>query len=109
MSRDSTLKAHQRFADAPEIGGKVGLGWFINPNPPHWLDHNGGTGAYGSFARFCPEQDCAVVVLYNRDSPDPRFVDMVGINITQLLLGQPRTPLDFISVVDKRALATRVD
>ncbi len=100
--------SHESFSDAPEIGAKVGLGWFINPNAPRWFDHNGGTGGYGSFARFCPEQDWGFVVLYNRDGPDPRFVDMVGVNITQLLTGQPSVRLDWLPETDRKALAAKM-
>src|SRR5258708_1289873 len=79
--------SHGPQADAPDVGGKIGLGWFIDPHPPHWIDHNGGTGGYGSFIRFCPEQDWGFVILYNRASPDLRFVDSVRVAAAQLLSG----------------------
>jgi len=99
---------HEPRAEAPEVNGEIALAWFVSPKRPVWLDHNGGTGGYSSFTRFCPEQDWGYIVLYNRDSPDPRFVDLVGVHITQLLMGQPTIPLDFISTADRHALAAKV-
>ena len=94
---------HEPRADAGE-GAKMALAWGID-SKTHFLGHAGGTGGYGSFARFDPRQEWAVIVLYNRDSDDPRLVDRVGENVWALLSGKPAIPLDFTCEADKRGLA----
>ena len=104
----STLPAavaldHERRADA---GGRdIALAWILGSDHSFW--HNGGTGGYGSFAEFNPDGDWALIALHNRDDPDPRFVDCVGVNVSALLSGKPAIPLDFMSEADKRALSGR--
>ena len=94
---------HEARADTGG-GGKIALAWFFNPKTSS-LDHNGGTGGYGSFARLNPNQNWAVIALYNRDSDDPRFVDCVGENVSALLSGEPPPQMDFMSAEEKMALA----
>jgi hypothetical protein len=79
--REALALDHESRADMP--GGKIVLAWWINLKPLY-LDHDGGTFGYTSFARFNPVQDWAVIVLYNR-SPlnpasltDPSYTDSVG-------------------------------
>jgi CubicO group peptidase (beta-lactamase class C family) len=94
---------HEARAEAgPD--GKIALAWFID-SKTHSLNHNGGTGGYGSFAQFNADQDWAMVALYNRDGPFPRFVDRVGDNVSELLSGQPSVRVDQLADEDKKALA----
>jgi serine-type D-Ala-D-Ala carboxypeptidase/endopeptidase len=92
---------HQLRANASG-GEKIALAWFEDRGA-HYLWHNGKTGGYSSFASFNPDQDWAVVVLYN--SSDGYFKDRVGENVSALLSGPPAMPLDFTCDADKRALA----
>jgi serine-type D-Ala-D-Ala carboxypeptidase/endopeptidase len=94
---------HQPRADT-EDGGKIALAWGINPKT-YFLNHSGGTGGYGAFARFDPRQDWAMIVLYNRDSDDPRLVDRVAENTSALLSGERAIPLDSMCDAEKRSLA----
>ena len=96
---------HEPRADAPEIvkGGRIALAWFIDPKNDSYA-HGGGTGGYGSFAVFNPDHDYAVIALYNRAGAAPRFVDRVGANLNELLLGEPATPPPFMNGADRRAL-----
>jgi len=85
---------------------KIALAWGFDPKTGSY-GHSGGTGGYSSVAGFIPNQDRAIVVLYNRDNLDPaapRFVDRVAENIGELMLGKPSIPLDFISEDERLAL-----
>jgi serine-type D-Ala-D-Ala carboxypeptidase/endopeptidase len=98
---------HQFRADTDVAGEEIALAW-VEDRGAHYLWHNGGTGGYSSFASFNPEQDWAVVVLYNRfdgDSSFFYFMDRVGENVSALLSGEPAMPLDFMCEADKRGLA----
>jgi len=97
---------HEPRAEAGEVGkgDKIALAWFIIAKTGSYL-HSGGTGGYGSYSVFNPGHDYAMIVLYNRDNDFPRFVDRVGENISELLLGEPATPPPFMSDADRRALA----
>jgi serine-type D-Ala-D-Ala carboxypeptidase/endopeptidase len=110
-SPTSTLPAAVALDHEPRAevdgGGKIGLAWVSNPKL-HYLWHNGGAVGYSSFASFNPDQDWAVVVLYNRFDGDSRFfyfMDRVGENVSALLSGEPAIPLDFKCEADKIGLA----
>ena len=69
----------------PELGGEVGLGWFLKGDaakPTAW--HNGGTGGYRSFVGFVPG-GAGVAVLTNHAAS----VDEIGF---ALLGGKPPQP-----------------
>jgi CubicO group peptidase (beta-lactamase class C family) len=107
-SPDATLPAaialdHEPRADVgPQ--GKIALAWLIDLKTDSY-DSAGQSGAYGSIAIFNPTRDWAVIVLYNRAGHFPRFVDAVGENLTQLLLGTPSIRLDVLPEAEKNALA----
>jgi CubicO group peptidase (beta-lactamase class C family) len=79
---------HELRADALP-GMKIGLAWlFENDTHNYW--HNGGTGGYSSYALFNPEEDYAVVVLYNTTiDANGSFADRLGAHIAQRLTGKP--------------------
>jgi len=98
---------HQFRANTDVVGQEIALAW-VEDRGAHYLWHNGGTGGYSSFASFNPDQDWAVVVLYNRFDGDSNFfyfMDRVGENVSALLSGEPAMPLDFMCEADKRGLA----
>jgi len=69
----------------PDLGGEVGLGWFLKGDgakPTVW--HNGGTAGYRSFVGFMPG-GAGVAVLTNRNAS----VDEIGF---ALLGGKPPQP-----------------
>jgi D-alanyl-D-alanine-carboxypeptidase/D-alanyl-D-alanine-endopeptidase len=94
---------HEPQADTgPE--GKIALAWMIDVKTDSF-DSEGQSGAYGTVAIFNPTKDWAVIALYNRAGHFPRFVDNVGENVSQLLLGQPSVHLDELPEDEKNALA----
>ena len=97
---------HEPRAEVDEVGkgARIALAWFISPKTGSY-GHSGGTGGYGTYSVFNPGHDYAVVALYNRDNDFPRFVDQVGENISDLLLGEPAIPPPFMSDADRKALA----
>jgi serine-type D-Ala-D-Ala carboxypeptidase/endopeptidase len=93
---------HEPQADVgPE--GKIALAWLIDLKTD-WFDSAGQSGN-GSVAIFNPRQDWAVIALYNRHGPFPRFVDAVGENVSQLLEGKPSVRVDVLTEAEKNALA----
>ena len=70
-------------AEAPDLGGQIGLGWILTstPNGP-FLWHNGMTGGSASFVGVLPEAGVGVVVLTNRQSS----VDALGVDVLRRLL-----------------------
>jgi serine-type D-Ala-D-Ala carboxypeptidase/endopeptidase len=81
---------------APVSGpAKIALAWVYNEDT-HTFFHDGGTGGYTSFAAFMPNDDRAIVVLYNRSdvgSGHP-FTQTVFANILGLMSGKPTPKLD---------------
>lgn len=69
----------QRPVPAP-IGGQIGFGWFITPNPEksiYW--HNGGTAGYHAFLAFCPASGQGVALLTNSEKAcDPVGFALLG-------------------------------
>ena len=71
--------------DAPEVGGRIGLGWFIagRPDRPiYW--HNGATNGYHAFLAFSPQEGRGIALLTN----DAKSCDALG----RSLLGFGPTP-----------------
>jgi D-alanyl-D-alanine-carboxypeptidase/D-alanyl-D-alanine-endopeptidase len=98
---------HQLRANITANGeSRIALAWgFSTKNGT--FGHEGGTGGYRSLARFNPNQDRAIVVLYNRENTDPaapQLVERVAENIDELMTGKPSIPLDFISEQERLAL-----
>jgi serine-type D-Ala-D-Ala carboxypeptidase/endopeptidase len=98
---------HQLRANITTNGeSRIALAWgFSTKNGTY--GHEGGTGGYRSLARFNPNQDRAIVVLYNRENTDPaapQLVERVAENIDELMTGKPSIPLDFISEQERLAL-----
>jgi len=74
---------------------KIALAWIYNEDT-HIFFHDGGTGGYTSFAAFMPNDDRAIVVLYNRGdtaSGHP-FTQSVFANVLGLMSGKPTPKLD---------------
>lgn len=81
---------------APVSGSaKIALAWLYNEDT-HIFFHDGGTGGYTSFAAFMPNDDRAIVVLYNRsDLPGGHpFTQSVFANVLGLMSGKPTPKLD---------------
>jgi serine-type D-Ala-D-Ala carboxypeptidase/endopeptidase len=96
---------HQLRADA-DPGDKIALAWFFHEQP-RYFSHDGKGGGYNSRVAFYPEQDRAIVVLYNRDHLSPaglsQLVNRIADNIEELMSGRPTTRIDFV-YQDERAL-----
>jgi hypothetical protein len=74
---------------------KIALAWIYNEDT-HTFLHDGGTGGYTSFAAFMPNDDRAIVVLYNRGdtaSGHP-FTQSVFANVLGLMSGKSTPKLD---------------
>lgn len=71
--------------EAPEVGGRIGLGWFIagEPGKPvYW--HNGATNGYHAFVAFCPAEGRGVALLTNdAKSCDPLGRALLGLKPLQ--------------------------
>jgi len=81
---------------APVNGSaKIALAWLYNEDT-HTFFHDGGTGGYTSFAAFMPNDDRAIVVLYNRsDLPGGHpFTQSVYANVLGLMSGRPTPKLE---------------
>lgn len=77
-------------------GNKIALAWFFDQQTRAFW-HDGGTAGYTSRASFNPDEDRAIVVLYNRNDATPgklQLVDRVAANVTALLSGKAVTPLE---------------
>lgn len=76
-------------------GMQMGLAWmYVDGSGIYW--HNGGTGGYTSFVLFSPQNDRAIVVLYNRDDIGESpimFVQRIAANVNALMSGMPAIPL----------------
>jgi CubicO group peptidase (beta-lactamase class C family) len=72
---------------------KVGLAWlFATKTGGFW--HNGATGGYSSYALFNPQEDYAVVVLFNTTiSGSGSFADQLGEHVAERLSGKPAISL----------------
>jgi serine-type D-Ala-D-Ala carboxypeptidase/endopeptidase len=69
-------------------GTHIALNWFrVDSTGSFW--HNGATGGHSAFAWFNPDQDIALVVLFNTSIGDRTFADDLGTHIAQRLLGKP--------------------
>jgi D-alanyl-D-alanine-carboxypeptidase/D-alanyl-D-alanine-endopeptidase len=61
--------ALQRQADAPSLGGQIGLGIFLGKHEgDSFLHHDGGTGGYTSSLQVIPAKNIVRVVLINNNS-----------------------------------------
>ncbi len=61
--------ALQAQADAPAMGGQIGLGVFLSKHEGDMrLSHDGGTGGYSSSLQVIPSKDIVRVVLINNNS-----------------------------------------
>ncbi len=98
MNPDSTPLAeaiklsHKPAGDPEGTGGKVGLGWMINPTTGG-IWHNGGTGGYRSFLGFMPEQNVGVVVLCNTALMREPYIDRLGDLMLAIALGREVKPI----------------
>ena len=60
---DATMQPQH---SVPDLGGQIGLGWFIADNkdrPVYW--HNGATAGSHTFVAFCPKTGAGVALLAN--------------------------------------------
>jgi D-alanyl-D-alanine-carboxypeptidase/D-alanyl-D-alanine-endopeptidase len=74
---------------------KIALAWLFN-DQDHIYAHDGGTGGYTSFVSFMPNDDRAIVVLYNREDTaggNP-FTARVWARILAMMSGKPSPPLE---------------
>jgi D-alanyl-D-alanine-carboxypeptidase/D-alanyl-D-alanine-endopeptidase len=86
---------------------EVAFSWLYDV-PSGRFEHGGSTPGYTAHVEFAPEQDRAIVVLYNRMDERPgqeRFVDRVAENINELMSGKPSARLDFIAEGDPALVA----
>jgi serine-type D-Ala-D-Ala carboxypeptidase/endopeptidase len=74
---------------------KIALAWLCN-DANHGCFHDGGTGGYASFVSFMPNDDRAIVILYNRQDANGGnpFTERVFANIGALMSGHPSLPLE---------------
>lgn len=89
---EAITSQHQVRAEA-DPGMRIALGWLYAPGSgSYW--HNGGTGGFSSFALFNPQEDYAVVVLFNTAlGPKGSFADRLGSHISARLSGKPAISL----------------
>jgi serine-type D-Ala-D-Ala carboxypeptidase/endopeptidase len=83
--------SHTIHAEAAP-GVHIALNWFQNDATGSFW-HNGGTGGYSSYTLFNPDQDFALIVLFNTETGQNSFADKLGQHIAQRLTGQPAIPL----------------
>jgi len=84
----------------------IALAWLIDLKTQTYTAE-GLTVGGSAFAQFNPEQDRAIVLLYNRGESiyEPiRFPQRVAQNVSQLMSGQPSIPLDVLSDEDRASL-----
>ncbi|HEU5115160.1 MAG TPA: serine hydrolase [Isosphaeraceae bacterium] len=84
--------SHKPAGDPEGTGGKVGLGWMINPTSGV-IWHNGGTGGYRSFIGLLPEKNVGSVVLCNTALMDEPFVDRLGDSLLATAMGREVKPI----------------
>jgi CubicO group peptidase (beta-lactamase class C family) len=92
---------------AVEQNTEVALVWLFDLRSGRF-EHGGTTPGYTAHVEFAPEQDRAIVVLYNRMDEQPgqeRFVDRVAENINELMSGRPADRIDFIAESDPALVA----
>jgi D-alanyl-D-alanine-carboxypeptidase/D-alanyl-D-alanine-endopeptidase len=78
---------HELRADAFP-GMKVGLAWLVETKTGNFW-HNGATGGYSSYALFNPQEDYAVVVLFNTTiRGSGSFADQLGEHVAERLSGK---------------------
>ncbi len=98
---------HQVRANiSPSGDRKIALAWWFDPDTGVY-SHPGGTAGYMSMAGFNPEQDLAVVTLYNRDNLDftvPRFAERLNQNIFEVMTGKPAIQIDYLSDQERSLL-----
>jgi hypothetical protein len=67
--KEALAIALQAQADAPAMGGQIGLGVFLSKHEGDMrLSHDGGTGGYSSSLQVIPSKDIVRVVLINNNS-----------------------------------------
>ena len=93
--------SHEQTLDRKET---IALAWTIDLKTNSFA-HAGQRGAYESITIFNLTRVWAVIALYNRAGAFPRFVDSLGENVSQLLLGPPSVHLDYLPEAEKNALA----
>jgi CubicO group peptidase (beta-lactamase class C family) len=84
--------SHELRADvAPST--KICFAWLFNvKSGAYW--HNGGTGGFSSYALFNPQEDYALVVLFNTTvNQTGSFADRLGEHIAERLSGKPAISL----------------
>ena len=78
---------------------EVAFSWLYDVDSGRY-EHDGTTPGYTAHVEFAPNQDRAIVVLYNRmdeGREQPRFVDRVAENINDLMSGKPAVRIDITS------------
>lgn len=73
----------------PEVGGQIGLGWFIigeKENPVYW--HNGATAGSHAFVAFSPKTGAGVVLLANIQQGS----EELGFSLLGVKPPQPQNP-----------------
>jgi CubicO group peptidase (beta-lactamase class C family) len=86
------VMSHELRADSLP-GMKVGLAWLFSTRTGAFR-HSGATGGYSSYALFDPEEDFAVVVLFNTTiGVNESFADVLGEHIAERLRGKPAISL----------------
>ena len=81
---------------------QIAFSWLYDAKSGRF-QHGGTTPGFTAHVEFAPNQDRAIVVLYNRMDEMPgqtRFVDRVAENINDLMSGAPAVRIDIISESD---------
>ncbi len=81
---------------------EVAFSWLYDVDARRY-EHGGTTPGYTAHVEFAPDENRAIVVLYNRMDEMPgqqRFVDRVAENINDLMSGKPATRIDLIPADD---------
>ena len=98
---DAIALDHQ-LRGAVDPNTQVAFSWLYDVKSGRY-QHGGTTPGFTAHVEFAPNQDRAIVVLYNRMDEMPgqtRFVDRVAENINELMSGAPAVRIDVISESD---------
>ncbi len=92
-----TLANALRLCQRPQAeampGLRIALAWLYAVETGRFW-HNGATGGFSSFASFDPQEDYAVIVLFNHNAARPQsFADRLGEHVAERLSGKPAVSL----------------
>jgi hypothetical protein len=92
---DATVEP-QHTAD--DIGGHIGLGWFLTDDGDHrvvW--HNGATAGSHAFIAFCPKTGTGVAILANvQQASEPLGFSLLGVKRPQPKIGKTANAAGYV-------------